>query len=87
MALAYQNSGDFAKAVYGDASSQHAGPSGSIAMANPSAPVALKGGSRRNKSQKNQKNQKNKNQKNKKNGGSKKNNKSQRNKNQKNKKN
>lgn len=81
MALAYQNSGDFAKAVYGDASQQHAGPSGSIAMASPSAPVALKGG---NKSKKNQKNQKNK-----KNGGnkSKKNNKSQRNKNQRNKKN
>lgn len=94
MALAYQNSGDFAKAVYGGPSEQHAGPSGSIAMNNTSAPVAIKGGSRRNKSQKNQKNQKNKNQKNKKNGGSnknKKNNQSQRNKknqkNQKNKKN
>ncbi len=66
MALAYQNSGDFAKAVYGDASQQHAGPSGSIAMASPSAPVALKGGNKSKKNNKSQRN-KNKNQRNKKN--------------------
>ncbi len=63
MALAYQNTGDFAKAVYGDASQQHVGANGAIAMASPSAPVALKGGksqrqrnkSQRNKSQRNKK--------------------------------
>jgi hypothetical protein len=60
MALAYQNTGDFAKAVYGDASQQHVGANGAIAMASPSAPVALKGGkSQRNKSQRN-KSQRNK---------------------------
>ena len=89
MSLAYQNSGDFAKAIYGE--QQHAGPSGSIAMAIPSAHLALNGGSRKNKSNKNNKNQKDKKEKNQKKGGnkSKKNNKSQRNKNknQKNKKN
>ncbi len=69
MALAYQNTGDFAKAVYGDASQQHVGANGAIAMASPSAPVALKGGkkSQRNKSQHN-KNQRNKSQKQKKGG-------------------
>ena len=30
--VAFENSGSFAKAVYGDASSQHAGSSGTIAM-------------------------------------------------------
>jgi hypothetical protein len=64
MALAYQNTGDFAKAVYGDASQHHAGANGAIAMASPSAPVALKGG---NKSQRN-KSQRNKSQKQKKGG-------------------
>ena len=62
MALAYQNTGDFAKAVYGD--QHHAGTNGAIAMASPSAPVALKGG---NKSQRN-KSQRNKSQKQKKGG-------------------
>jgi len=62
MALAYQNTGDFAKAVYGD--QHHAGANGAIAMASPSAPVALKGG---NKSQRN-KSQRNKSQKQKKGG-------------------
>ncbi len=54
MALAFNNTGDYAKAVYGE--QQHAGPSGSIAMASPSAPVAMKGGQRKNKSQKQRKN-------------------------------
>lgn len=62
MALAFNNTGDYAKAVYGE--QQHAGPSGSIAMSTPSAPVAMKGGRRKNKSQ-------NKNKSQKKNGGKK----------------
>ena len=67
MALAYQNTGDFAKAVYGE--QHHAGANGAIAMASPSAPVALKGGnkSQRNKSPRN-KSQRNKSQKQKKGG-------------------
>jgi hypothetical protein len=32
MVVAFENSGSFAKAVYGDASSQHAGSSGTINM-------------------------------------------------------
>ncbi len=42
MALAFNNTGDYAKAVYGD--QQHAGPNGSIAMSSPSAPVTMRGG-------------------------------------------
>lgn len=34
MVLAYENSGAFAQAVYGNSTSQHAGPSGAIAMNN-----------------------------------------------------
>ena len=62
MALAFNNTGDYAKAVYGE--QQHAGPSGSIAMSSPFAPVTMKGGRRKNKSQ-------NKNKSQKKNGGKK----------------
>lgn len=78
MVLAYQNTGEFAKAVFGDASQQHVGANGAIAMASPSAPVAIKGGkSQRNKSQRNKsqrnKSQRNKSQRNKKGGKSQKN--------------
>ena len=37
MVLAFNSTGDFAKAVYGDSSAQHVGASGSIATTNPSA--------------------------------------------------
>lgn len=62
MSLNFQNAGDYAKAVYGDANSQHVGSNGAIAMNNVSS-VGMKGG-RRNKSKKNQskKNQSKKNQ-------------------------
>lgn len=54
MVLAFNNAGDFAKAVYGDP--QHAGSNGAIAM---TAPVGnMTGG---NKSRKNNKNRKNQN--------------------------
>jgi hypothetical protein len=48
MVLAFNNAGDFAKTVYGDSSSQHADPSGSIATSNPSMKMA---GGRRRRSQ------------------------------------
>jgi len=53
MVLAFNNGGDFAKAVYGDSSSQHAGANGAIATTNPSAtaPVAMSGGKRKRRSQ------------------------------------
>ena len=53
MVLAFDNAGDFAKAVYGDSSSQHAGTNGVIASTNPSAtaPVAMSGGKRKRQSQ------------------------------------
>ena len=62
MSLNFQNAGDYAKAVYGDANSQYVGSNGAIAMNNVSS-VGMKGG-RRNKSKKNQskKNQSKKNQ-------------------------
>ena len=41
MVLAFDNAGDFAKAVYGDASQQHAGTNNAIASVNPSL---MKGG-------------------------------------------
>jgi hypothetical protein len=44
MVLAFNNTGDFAKAVYGDSSAQHAGTNGGIAASNPSA--AMTGGRR-----------------------------------------
>jgi hypothetical protein len=50
MVLAFDNAGDFAKAVYGDSSSQTAG---AIVQHNPSAtaPVAMSGGKRKRLSQ------------------------------------
>ena len=51
MSLNFQNAGDYAKAVYGDANSQHVGSNGAIAMNNVSS-VGMKGG--KNKSKKNQ---------------------------------
>ena len=54
MVLAFDNAGDFAKAVYGEP--QHAGPNGAIAMTPPSAKMA--GG---NKSRKDRKNNKSRN--------------------------
>jgi hypothetical protein len=50
MVLAFDNAGSFAKAVYGDASSQHVGTNGAIATSNPS--TTMKGG--RNRSRRNQ---------------------------------
>ena len=44
MVLAFNSTGDFAKAVYGDSSAQHAGTNGGIAASNPSA--AMTGGRR-----------------------------------------
>jgi len=53
MVLAFDNAGDFAKAVYGDSSSQTAGANGAIVQHNPSAtaPVAMSGGKRKRQSQ------------------------------------
>ena len=53
MVLAFDNGGDFAKAVYGDSSSQTAGANGAIVQHNPSttAPVAMAGGKRKRRSQ------------------------------------
>ena len=48
MVLAFDSTGSFAKAVYGDASSQHAGQNGAIATSNPSS---MKGGRRRSRRQ------------------------------------
>ena len=47
MVLAFNSMGDFAKAVYGDSSAQHAGTNGSIATTNPS----MTGGRRRRQRQ------------------------------------
>ena len=44
MVLAFNSTGDFAKAVYGDSSAQHAGTNGGIAASKPSA--AMTGGRR-----------------------------------------
>lgn len=49
MVLAFNSTGDFAKAVYGDSSAQHAGTNGGIATTNPSAPMT--GGRRRRQRQ------------------------------------
>jgi len=49
MVLAFNSTGDFAKAVYGDSSAQHAGTNGGIAATNPSAPMT--GGRRRRQRQ------------------------------------
>ncbi len=49
MVLAFNSGGDFAKAVYGDSSAQHAGTNGGIATTNPSAPMT--GGRRRRQRQ------------------------------------
>ena len=46
MVLAFDSTGSFAKAVYGDASSQHAGQNGAIATSNPSS-TTMKGGRHR----------------------------------------
>ena len=54
MVLAFDSTGNFGKAVYGDASSQHAGQNGAISTSNPS--TTMKGGrnrSRRNRSRRN----------------------------------
>lgn len=48
MVLAFNSGGDFAKAVYGDSSAQHAGTNGGIATANPSV---MTGGRRRRQRQ------------------------------------
>ncbi len=68
MSLNFQNAGDYAKAVYGDANSQHVGSNGAIAMNNVSS-VGMKGGKNKNQSKKNQskKNQRGGNNKSKKN--------------------
>ena len=57
MVLAFDNAGSFAKAVYGDASSQHVGTNGAIATSNPS--TTMKGG--RNRSRRNQNGNRNQN--------------------------
>ena len=49
MVLAFDSTGNFGKAVYGDASSQHAGQNGAISTSNPS--TTMKGG--RNRSRRN----------------------------------
>ena len=53
MVLAFNNGGDFAKAVYGDSSSQTAGANGAIVQHNPSAtaPAVMAGGKRKRRSQ------------------------------------
>lgn len=59
MVLAYENSGAFAQAVYGNSTSQHAGPNGSIAMnhvGSGGAEVKMAGG--RNQSKKRNQNKK-----------------------------
>ena len=56
MVLAFDSTGSFAKAVYGDTSSQHAGTNGAIASSSPSS-VTMKGGKRQNKSRKQSKKQ------------------------------
>ena len=48
MVLAFNSTGDFAKAVYGDSSSQHAGTNGGIATTNP---AGMAGGRRRRQRQ------------------------------------
>lgn len=48
MVLAFNSGGDFAKAVYGDSSAQHAGTNGGIAATNPSV---MTGGRRRRQRQ------------------------------------
>ena len=55
MVLAFDNAGDFAKAVYGDASQQQAGTNNVIASTNPSS--SMKGGKNnsKNNSKKNDK--------------------------------
>jgi len=82
MVLAFNSGGDYARTVYGDSNSQHAGANGAIATTPPSG---MKGG-KRNKSQRN-KSQRNKSQRNQRNqrGGKSQRNKSQRNKSQRNK--
>ena len=57
MVLAFDSTGSFAKAVYGDVSSQHAGTNGAIASSNPS--TTMKGG--RNTSRRNQNGNRNQN--------------------------
>ncbi len=47
MVLAFDSTGSFAKAVYGDASSQHAGQNGAIATSSPSVSTTMKGGRRK----------------------------------------
>ncbi len=54
MVLAFNSGGDYARTVYGDSNSQHAGANGAIATNPPVAPMAMKGG-KRNKSQRNNK--------------------------------
>ena len=49
MVLAFDSTGNFGKAVYGDASSQHAGQNGAIATSNPS--TTMKGGRNRSRRQ------------------------------------
>lgn len=53
MVLSFNNGGDFAKAVYGDSSSQTAGANGAIVQHNPSAtaPAVMAGGKRKRRSQ------------------------------------
>jgi hypothetical protein len=72
MVLAFNSGGDYARTVYGDSNSQHAGANGAIATTPPSG---MKGG-KRNKSQRNNQKRGGKSQRNK----SRRNNKSQRNK-------
>ena len=61
MSLNFQNAGDYAKAVYGDANSQQVGSNGAIAMNNVSS-VGMKGGKNKSKKNQSKKNQSKKNQ-------------------------
>ena len=67
MVLAFDNAGDFAKAVYGDASQQQAGTNNVIASTNPSS--SMKGGKNNSKNNSKKNDKKNDKKNNKKRGG------------------